>query len=177
MPVGLIKVLIEIIQDTGSVVRTFASHQRGPGLSGAGLCSEGSFSVFSGYTSCTKPTLLNSKSIWTGTKSVLSVTCATVNLFICLFICRALRYIALWKDYVLCLQPISRALWLANYAGLFSEMPTSRLRAWKKKATSYIINNLLTSSVWSLYENIKLRPWNFIVKTLFQVSKYSRTCI
>lgn len=54
MPVGLIKVLIEIIQDTGSVVRTFASHQRGPGLSGAGLCSEGSFSVFSGYTSCTK---------------------------------------------------------------------------------------------------------------------------
>lgn len=57
MPVGLIKVLIEIIQDTVvvyNVVRTFASHQRGPGLSGAGLCSEGSFSVFSSYTSCTK---------------------------------------------------------------------------------------------------------------------------
>jgi len=37
-------------------------------------------------------------------------------------------------------------------------MPTGRLRARKTKAKSHIINNLLTSNVRSLRENLKPRP-------------------
>ena len=37
-------------------------------------------------------------------------------------------------------------------------MPTGRLRASKSQAKSHIINNLLTSNVRSLRENLKPRP-------------------
>ena len=58
-------------------------------------------------------------------------------------------------------------------------MPTGRLRACKSQAKSHIINNLLTSNVRSLRENLKPRPCrigkvldrDFTVKTSLSVNK------
>ena len=59
---------------------------------------------------------------------------------------------------------------IAHY---FPVMPTGRLRACKSQAKSHIIhvNNLLTSSVWSLRENLKPRPCHIL--SLGQYGKVS----
>ena len=76
------------------------------------------------------------------------------------------------------------APWLANSP----VMPTDRLRAHKTRAKCRIINNLLTSNVWSLRENLghlscctltslslgqydKVYIWDFLVKTSPSVNK------
>ena len=47
-------------------------------------------------------------------------------------------------------------------------MPTGRLRACKSQAKSHIINNLLTSNVRSLQENLKPRPCRIIARSIRQ---------
>ena len=69
-----------------------------------------------------------------------------------------MHYLQLLHDIVyVCSRSNVRSDWLT--VGHNSPvMPTDRLRACKDRAKSYIINNLLTSNVQSLRENLKSRP-------------------